>query len=197
MHYRDIYKKYYGEIPIDENGITFDIHHIDGNKKNNDISNLIAVSVKEHYEIHKSQGNWLACLIMSSRLDLTLEEKLKINKNMAECLKGRKLSIEHRKKLSLITKGKKKSPEFIQKITGKGNGMYGKKHKKQTLEIFKIINKGEKNPFYNKPHPKRKKVMFLENNQIFDSITIAANYFKVTRKTIRDWNNKNYKIKII
>lgn len=33
----------------------YHIHHIDGDKDNNDIDNLICVSPRMHYEIHKSQ----------------------------------------------------------------------------------------------------------------------------------------------
>jgi len=54
--HRRLYIKNHGSIPIDENGCSYEIHHIDGNHDNNDISNLIAISIKEHYEIHKKQG---------------------------------------------------------------------------------------------------------------------------------------------
>ena len=38
--YRKIWESYYGPIPKDENGISYEIHHIDGNRDNNDINNL-------------------------------------------------------------------------------------------------------------------------------------------------------------
>lgn len=50
--YRKIYESHYGPIPIDETGRTYEIHHIDGNSENNDISNLKCVSIQEHYNIH-------------------------------------------------------------------------------------------------------------------------------------------------
>jgi hypothetical protein len=74
-NYRKIYEKCHGPIPLDEEGRTFDIHHIDGNRKNNDPSNLIALSIKDHYEIHYSKGDWAACLRMSERMKLSVEEK--------------------------------------------------------------------------------------------------------------------------
>ena len=43
--YRKIYKDYYECIPTDETGRTFDIHHIDGNRNNNNINNLKAVNI--------------------------------------------------------------------------------------------------------------------------------------------------------
>lgn len=130
--YRQIYKEYYGEIPTDSNGITFDIHHIDGNRRNNNISNLKAISVKEHYEIHKSQGDWLACNMISSRLNLTLEEKLEINKKMGDALKSlgddhpsRKL--ENRKKLSIS--GKLSYTKELRELRAKNlRGKFGSKH---------------------------------------------------------------------
>jgi hypothetical protein len=60
-NYREIYKSYYGNIPKDEQGRKFHIHHIDGDRNNNAIDNLIAVSIKEHYDIHYRQKDWGAC----------------------------------------------------------------------------------------------------------------------------------------
>lgn len=45
---RLIYQKHIGKIPKG-----FEIHHIDGDKFNDDPSNLIALSHKEHVELHK------------------------------------------------------------------------------------------------------------------------------------------------
>lgn len=75
--YRRIYEKTYGKIPVDENGITYDIHHIDGNRENNDPSNLIAVSLNEHYEIHMNQGELVAASKIALRMNMP-PEKLKI-----------------------------------------------------------------------------------------------------------------------
>jgi hypothetical protein len=68
--YRKIYEDCYGPIPVDEIGRPYDIHHIDGNHRNNDIGNLIAVSVTEHYDIHYRQCDWAACLLISLRLKM-------------------------------------------------------------------------------------------------------------------------------
>jgi hypothetical protein len=56
INYRKIYEKIKGPIPKG-----YEIHHIDGNHNNNDIDNLKCVSIQEHYEIHKKQGDWGAC----------------------------------------------------------------------------------------------------------------------------------------
>ncbi len=70
MHYRKIWKKHFGEIPIDENGRSYEIHHIDGNTKNNNISNLMCISIQEHYNIHYNQGDYGAAFRIAQRLKL-------------------------------------------------------------------------------------------------------------------------------
>ena len=57
-NYRWIWKKANGPIPKDENGISYQIHHIDGNNKNNELSNLKLVTLDEHIEIHRKQKDW-------------------------------------------------------------------------------------------------------------------------------------------
>ena len=108
--YRKIWQKHYGDIPVDENGKKYDIHHIDGNRSNNAIENLIAVSIKEHYDIHKNQGNWQACHVIMKRLNLTIEEQLEINKKISEIKKDRKMSEEHKRKISETLTGRKNEP---------------------------------------------------------------------------------------
>ena len=68
--YRKIYEEHYGPVGYDENGRRLEIHHIDGNHKNNDISNLKLVSIQEHYNIHFAQGDWHACLLISQRMNI-------------------------------------------------------------------------------------------------------------------------------
>lgn len=66
--YRKIYEDYYGSIPFDMNGRTYDIHHIDGDRTNNSIDNLKAVILQEHYDIHLLQGDYGACYTIMSRM---------------------------------------------------------------------------------------------------------------------------------
>ena len=68
-NYRKIYEKHYGPIPCESNGRSYEIHHIDGNHNNNDITNLRLVTIKEHYDIHHSQGDWGACQAIALRIE--------------------------------------------------------------------------------------------------------------------------------
>lgn len=78
--YRKIYEEHFGPIPQDENGIPYDIHHCDGNRENNHPSNLMALSIKDHYALHYEQGDYGACAALSSRMKLTREEKSQLVK---------------------------------------------------------------------------------------------------------------------
>jgi len=73
MH-RKVYKNTYGPIPKDETGRSYEIHHIDGNHNNNEISNLKMVSIQEHYDIHYAQGDWGACQAIVRRMNKSIDE---------------------------------------------------------------------------------------------------------------------------
>jgi HNH endonuclease len=81
-NYRKIYLENHGSIPVDRQGRTYDIHHIDGDYTNNHPNNLMAVSLKEHYEIHKQQNDWKACSALAMRIkaDLTPKEISELSK---------------------------------------------------------------------------------------------------------------------
>jgi hypothetical protein len=78
IKYRKIYENHTGIIPKEVDGRTYEIHHIDGNHSNNSPINLVAVPIQKHYDIHYSQGDWAACLLMSARIKISPEEKSKL-----------------------------------------------------------------------------------------------------------------------
>ena len=90
-NYRKIYVSHFGPIPKDEQGRSYHIHHIDGNNKNNRLSNLKAVSLQEHYDIHRSQGDAYACLKLMRLLNLSEEERIQIIKINGEESRKRNL----------------------------------------------------------------------------------------------------------
>ena len=79
MTYRKIYKKHHGSIPVDSTGRTYDIHHIDGNRKNNDIKNLVALSIEDHYNLHIQQNEYQAAAAIRMRWDKDIVEISKLN----------------------------------------------------------------------------------------------------------------------
>ncbi len=68
INYRKIYKNAFGEIPKDANGRSFEIHHKDGDFNNNDPSNLIALTIQEHYDLHYQQKDYGAALLIGLRM---------------------------------------------------------------------------------------------------------------------------------
>lgn len=71
--YRKVWIDHNGPISLDEEGRTYEIHHIDGDRRNNDPSNLIALSIKDHYDIHYKQGDWGACHRIAIKMKLSPE----------------------------------------------------------------------------------------------------------------------------
>ena len=82
IDYRRLWIKHYGVIPIDSDGRSYEIHHVDGNRENNDISNLICVLIREHYNIHYEQEDWGACWGISQRINLLPEEISRLSRNI-------------------------------------------------------------------------------------------------------------------
>jgi len=76
--YRRIYEQHYGPIPTDEDGRTYDVHHIDGNGSNDDPQNLVALSIQEHYNVHERQGDFAACQRIALRMRVSPEEKSRL-----------------------------------------------------------------------------------------------------------------------
>lgn len=75
LNYRKIWEDVNGEIPNNH-----EIHHIDGDRCNNSIENLICVSIEEHYKIHLSQGDYMACSIIATRMGMSYDDRLAIHR---------------------------------------------------------------------------------------------------------------------
>lgn len=72
-NYRKIWIHSNGPIPKDEQGRSYEIHHIDGNRSNNHIDNLQCISIQEHYDIHYSQKDYGACAKIVQRMNCSSE----------------------------------------------------------------------------------------------------------------------------
>jgi len=101
-NYRKLWEDAYGKIPVDENGVSYEIHHIDCNHQNNNLENLKLVSIQEHYDIHFAQGDILACALIAKRMNSSISEMrqaiAKYNKEN-NCEKNKARSRKQREKL--------------------------------------------------------------------------------------------------
>lgn len=82
--YRKIYEQHYGPIPKDSDGRTFEVHHKDGDNSNNDPSNLVALTIQEHYDVHYAQGDLSACHMIALRSGKSPEELSTLQKERVE-----------------------------------------------------------------------------------------------------------------
>jgi hypothetical protein len=111
------------EVPFDENGVRCHIHHLDGNKKNNDIRNLACMTESEHHRYHANNMN--------------KEHKNNISKSKkGKSCKGHKHSDETKKNMSDNRKGIKKTLEHRENI--------GKSHIGMKYNMKNIVRKTRK-----------------------------------------------------
>ena len=136
--HRKIWHEHYGNIPVDENGISYEIHHINGNHNDNRIENLMCLSIADHYEIHYNQGDAYACAAILKRMKYNLDlfegkqTKLKMSgKNHP--MFGKKHSEESKKKIS----------DNHHDVSGKNNPMFGKKHSEESKKKISVNKIGQ------------------------------------------------------
>jgi hypothetical protein len=89
MNYRKIWESINGKIPTDKKGRKYEIHHIDGNRNNNSIENLICLSIEDHYNLHLRQGDYQAAGIILSRMKVSKEERLGVYKELSRVWTGK------------------------------------------------------------------------------------------------------------
>jgi hypothetical protein len=222
--YRNIWKDHYGEIPKDHLGRSYDIHHIDGNNQNNDISNLKAVSLEEHWQIHFEQGDYSADNMIADRLGKELyygwHHKDETKKKISDSNKGKVRSKETTQKILITLKNNgslkgEKNPMYGKgyKLKGEKNGMFDKKHSDESKEkqrkakigipnpTFSKLMSGENSPNKRPENKKKKKELWLgKNNPRARSIIqydLYGNYIKeyeTIQSAIKELNVKNIRI---
>jgi hypothetical protein len=139
VDYRKIYRRAYGEIPKDESGRTYDIHHIDGDHTNNHPSNLRAVSIEEHYRIHAERNEWGACHLIALRMKESPELLAEAARKSA---------------LSDLDRCRKNLEKALDAVRGKKRP----EHSVLIKELWKsghfdhIIKRGSEHARYNVPH---------------------------------------------
>lgn len=66
------------------------VHHLDGNPLNNSPDNLIALSAKDHYNIHWEQNDYAACILLSKSAGISKEElSLLQHKHGLKCVENK------------------------------------------------------------------------------------------------------------
>ena len=203
MKYRKLWEKINGPIPKDEQGRSYEIHHIDGNRKNNNIDNLICISIEDHYKIHLLQGDYLAAALIAERIELP-KEKIKELYTKSNTLYKRghtpwnkgKTGVYTEDQLNNIregtkkaTTGVKKSKEHVEKVAIANRG---KKRSEETRKKLSDAHRGKKR---NSPseetktkiannQPKSKKIMHIKNEIFFNSMNEARKYYNISRKAL-------------
>jgi len=158
IDYRKKWENHYGPIPIDKNGITYDIHHIDGNRNNNDITNLKAVSLEEHCKMHLEQGDLLSAYLVAKRMGkyfIGWNHKEETKNKMSKAKTGKKLSEETKKKISKANTGKKLSEETRKRISEAKKGRKLSEDHKQKLSDAKRskYKRGNQHGLFGKTRP--------------------------------------------
>ena len=120
MNYRRIWIKANGPIPVDEHGRSFEIHHIDGNRRNNVLENLQCLSTEDHYQLHYDKKEFYAARLIAQRLGFSLVD-----------VDGWNMSEEGRRRLresKLGDKNPMKNPATAKKV---GDALRGRKKSKE------------------------------------------------------------------
>lgn len=133
-NYRKIYESYHQASLLD--GI--DIHHVDGNHNNNDPTNLQAVTLQEHYDLHKARGDHYACVMIAQRMKIKPDDWKQMAKE-----NGRKSAIKNKENDVGLLAWIKNNPELAKKQCKVGGKVGGKKAANLKLG-FHSLTKEEK-----------------------------------------------------
>ena len=157
-NYRKIYEEHHGPIPRDEEGRTYDIHHIDGNWANNDINNLEAHPIRKHYDIHYEQGDYNACIRIASRMKMSPKE---ISEIASKSLSKRNIQYaKEGKHPSQTEKFRKEQSERVRKtnlrLSKEGKLFFqSAESKKLASDRMKDLYSKGQHPLQNKEHRKK------------------------------------------
>lgn len=105
--YRKIYEKHHGPVPVESNGRKYHIHHVDGDRTNNNPENLIAVTAQRHFEIHYEQGDIGACLALARILKIP-------SKTFSELCSKRSIKLTKEGRLNLLRPDHRKNVSTFQ-----------------------------------------------------------------------------------
>jgi hypothetical protein len=125
-NYRKIYERHYQCSLLE--GI--DIHHIDNDHNNNHPLNLKAVTLEEHYSIHKLQKDFYAAYLIGQRMKIKPEDWVLMAKE-----NGRKSGIQNRDNGVGLTAWAKNNPDLAKEVRTKAGKIGGKIAVEQQIGI--------------------------------------------------------------
>ncbi len=128
-NYRKVYERYHrcSLLP----GI--DIHHIDGDHNNNSPSNLIAVTLQEHYNIHKAQDDHYACVMIAQRMGHKPEDWLELAR-----INGRKSALNNKNNGVGLIAWRENNPDLVKRSCSAGGKIAGEKAVELGLGIHSL-----------------------------------------------------------
>ena len=146
-NYRKIWEKANGTIPVDEFGRKYEIHHIDGNRHNNELSNLICISIQEHYQLHLDRGDYGAAHRIAQRMGVDPQTKSELasaaNKQRLSSGNHPFLDKEVRQKAAAsIAQKVKQGLQGLQNVDINKKAIKAKKEKYTSSDLAEFAKKG-------------------------------------------------------
>jgi len=134
-NYRKLYEQYYqcSLLP----GI--DIHHIDGNHDNNDPKNLQAVTLEEHYQLHKEKNEYYAAYMIGTRMKIKPEDWGEMAKR-----NGKKAAIQNKMNGVGLLAWVKNNPELVKKMRSDNGKKSGRIAVEKNLGIHSLTPERKK-----------------------------------------------------
>ena len=190
---RNIWTKHNGPIPKDEEGRSYDIHHIDGNNQNDDINNLKAVSLEEHRRIHFEQGDYAAANMIADRLGKEFysgwQHKEETKKKIGDAHRGRKTGRPSPMKNPLIAK--KVSDSLI--ALGDNHPCRKPERRERQREI--MLDLGDDHHMKTQKSKDRQSEIWKEDNPMFNKEVVEKVMTSQTSIKSKRWKGNNPMLK--
>jgi hypothetical protein len=149
--YRKIWESNHGPIPKDDEGRSYEIHHIDGDHSNDEIRNLKLVTIQEHYDIHYNQGDYGSCLAIIMRMNVPVAVSKKLQSDLSRKVALRRIAEGTHNFSSELSKEvqARRLQEGTHNFQGKQGSLNAVQRNKKLVELGKHPWAGEKGSEHN------------------------------------------------